>query len=169
MFDGTPREAFAHRREAASEEATAIPLGAWFPQAAEFAIALSDACASPLAPADVPLTVAEAIAFASRRMGALATAETPMLPPAPKSAAPLLRVDRLSYGYDRKQPVLRDISFALDGEGIVALCGRNGSGKTTLAKLLMGINPPPRGKLWIGAQDIAGLEPRDIASRIGYV
>jgi energy-coupling factor transporter ATP-binding protein EcfA2 len=33
----------------------------------------------------------------------------------------------------------------------------------------MGINPPPRGKLWIGAQDIAGLEPRDIASRIGYV
>jgi energy-coupling factor transporter ATP-binding protein EcfA2 len=169
VFDGAPREAFARRREAASEEATAIPLGAWFPQAAEFAIALSDACDAPLAPADVPLNVTEAVAFASRRMGALPAPVT-SLPPAPaKTAQPLLRVEQLTYGYDRRQPVLRDISFTLEGEGIVALCGRNGSGKTTLAKLLMGINPPPRGKLWIGAQDIAGLEPRDIASRIGYV
>ena len=117
----------------------------------------------------MPLNVTEAVAFASRRMGALPAPVT-SLPPAPaKTAQPLLRVEQLTYGYDRRQPVLRDISFTLEGEGIVALCGRNGSGKTTLAKLLMGINPPPRGKLWIGAQDIAGLEPRDIASRIGYV
>jgi energy-coupling factor transporter ATP-binding protein EcfA2 len=169
VFDGTPREAFAQRRAAASEEATAIPLGAWFPQAAEFAIALSDACADPLAPAEVPLNVPEAIAFAARHMGALATPAAPPSPALPASTDPLLRVEQLTYGYDRRQPVLRDISFTLDGEGIVALCGRNGSGKTTLARLLMGINPPPRGRLWIGRQDIAGLEPRDIASRIGYV
>jgi energy-coupling factor transport system ATP-binding protein len=169
VFDGAPREAFARRREAASEEATAIPLGAWFPQAAEFAIALSDACGAVLTPAEVPLNVPEAVAFAGRRMGVLAAPAAQGPAPAATTGEPLLRVDRLSYGYDRRQPVLRDISFALGGEGIVALCGRNGSGKTTLAKLLMGINPPPRGKLWIGAQDIAGLEPRDIASRIGYV
>jgi len=169
VFDGAPREAFARRRAAASEEATAIPLGAWFPQAAEFAIALSDACGTPLPPAEVPLNVPEAVAFASRRMGELEAPPAPSAPAAAKTGEPLLRVDRLTYGYDRRQPVLRDISFTLHGEGIVALCGRNGSGKTTLAKLLMGINPPPRGKLWIGAQDIAGLEPRDIASRIGYV
>jgi energy-coupling factor transporter ATP-binding protein EcfA2 len=169
VFDGAPREAFGRRREAASEEATTIPLGAWFPQAAEFAIALSDACAAPLTAAEVPLNVPEAVAFAGRRMGALAAPIPPVPPAAARTAQPLLRVDHLTYGYDRHQPVLRDISFALDGEGIVALCGRNGSGKTTLAKLLMGINPPPRGKLWIGAQDLAGLEPRDIASRIGYV
>jgi energy-coupling factor transporter ATP-binding protein EcfA2 len=169
VFDGPPREAFAQRREAASEEATAIPVGAWFPQAAEFAIALSDASDTPLTSAEVPLNVAEAIAFAGRRMGGPATQPAPAPPPAAQTAEPLLRVDGLTYGYDRRQPVLRDIRFFLDGEGIVALCGRNGSGKTTLAKLLMGINPPPRGKIWIGRQDIAGLEPRDIASRIGYV
>jgi energy-coupling factor transport system ATP-binding protein len=169
VFDGAPREAFARRREAASEEATAIPLGAWFPQAAEFAIALSDACGAPLPPAEVPLNVPEAIAFAGRHMGVLAASTTPLPPARPQTGEPLLRVDGLTYGYDRRQPVLRDIRFALDGEGIVALCGRNGSGKTTLAKLLMGINTPPRGKLWIGRQDIAELEPRDIAARIGYV
>jgi energy-coupling factor transporter ATP-binding protein EcfA2 len=169
VFDGAPREAFAQRREAASEEATAIPLGAWFPQAAEFAIALSAACSTPLTATEVPLNVPEAVAFAGCRMGAFEAPAAP-IPRAKTSAGePLLRVDNLTYGYDRRQPVLRDIGFALDGEGIVALCGRNGSGKTTLAKLLMGINPPPRGKLWIGTQDIAGLEPRDIASRIGYV
>jgi energy-coupling factor transporter ATP-binding protein EcfA2 len=169
VFDGAPREAFAQRREAASEEATAIPLGAWFPQAAEFAIALSAACSTPLTATEVPLNVPEAVAFAGCRMGAFEAPAAP-IPRAKTSAGePLLRVDNLTYGYDRRQPVLRDIGFALAGEGIVALCGRNGSGKTTLAKLLMGINPPPRGKLWIGTQDIAGLEPRDIASRIGYV
>jgi energy-coupling factor transporter ATP-binding protein EcfA2 len=169
VFDGAPREAFAQRREAASEEATAIPLGAWFPQAAEFAIALSAACSTPLTATEVPLNVPEAVAFAGCRMGAFEAPAAP-IPRAKTSAGePLLRVDNLTYGYDRRQPVLRDIGFALDGEGIVALCGRNGSGKTTLAKLLMGINPPPRGKLWIGTQDIAWLEPRDIAFRIGYV
>jgi energy-coupling factor transporter ATP-binding protein EcfA2 len=169
VFDGAPREAFAQRREAASEEATAIPLGAWFPQAAEFAIALSAACGTPLTATEVPLNVPEAVAFAGRRMGAFEAPAAP-IPRAKTSAGePLLRVDNLTYGYDRRQPVLRDIGFALAGEGIVALCGRNGSGKTTLAKLLMGINPPPRGKLWIGTQDIAWLEPRDIAFRIGYV
>ena len=169
VFDGAPRAAFARRREAASEEATAIPLGAWFPQAAEFAIALSDACAAPLALAEVPLNVPEAVAFAGRHMGAAVTPVAPGPRAASKIAEPLLRVDSLTYGYDRRHPVLLDIGFTLEGGGIVALCGRNGSGKTTLAKLLMGINPPPRGKLWIGAQDIALLEPRDIASRIGYV
>jgi energy-coupling factor transport system ATP-binding protein len=133
-------------------------------------MALGDARGALPTPAETPLNVPEAVAFASRDMDAQAASAAAPLPPEPQRIGqPLLRVAALSYGYDRRQPVLRDISFALDSGGIVALCGRNGSGKTTLAKLLMGINPPPRGKLWLGETDIAGLEPRDIASRIGYV
>jgi energy-coupling factor transport system ATP-binding protein len=169
IFDGAPREAFARRREAATEESAAVPVSAWFPQAAEFAMALADAGGEALAPAEVPLNVAEAVAFAHRRMGQAPAPEASAEPKPASAPDALLRVTQLTYGYDRRQPVLQDISFTLAPGGIVALCGRNGSGKTTLAKLLMGINPPPRGKLWLGETDIAGLEPRDIASRIGYV
>jgi len=37
---------------------------------------------------------------------------------------------------------------------MIALCGRNGSGKTTLARLLMHINTPPRGTIWLEGKDV---------------
>jgi energy-coupling factor transporter ATP-binding protein EcfA2 len=168
IFDGSPREAFSRRRDGVTEDAAAVPVSAWFPQSAEFAMALGDACGDAPEPREMPLNVREAVAFASHHIEAAAPTAC-SVPKPPGTGQALLRVERLSYGYDRRRPVLRDISFALDSGGIVALCGRNGSGKTTLARLLMGINRPPRGALWLGEQDIAGLEPRDIAARIGYV
>ena len=169
VFDGPPRDAFSRRRSAGSEDAQSVPVSAWFPQAAEFALALGDGCGVALTPANVPLNVREAVAFAAVLVGegtALAAAAEAR-PTDP--AKPLLRVEHLSFGYDRKRPTLQDISFSLSSDGIVALCGRNGSGKTTLARLLMRINQPPRGTVWLGAKDLAGLEPREIAAEVGYV
>ena len=169
VFDGSPRDAFSRRRAAHSEEAASVPVSAWFPQAAEFALALSDACGSALTPSDVPLNVQEAVAFGAARMGSGAAIDhaPAALPASPDT--PLLRVQHLSFGYDRKQSVLQDIDFALEGGRIVALCGRNGSGKTTLARLLMRINQPPRGAVWLGDADVAGLGPKEISAKVGYV
>jgi energy-coupling factor transport system ATP-binding protein len=169
VFDGSPREAFSRRRATHSEEAMTVPVSAWFPQAAEFALALSDACGSVLTAAEVPLNVQEAVAFASSRIGRHAAPVKAPPPPPAKSGTSLLRVQHLSFGYDRKQPVLQDVDFALEGGRIVALCGRNGSGKTTLARLLMRINQPPRGAVWLGDKDVAGLDPKEISAKIGYV
>jgi energy-coupling factor transporter ATP-binding protein EcfA2 len=173
IFDGTPRAAFAKRRTAHSEEADTVPTSAWFPQAAEFALALSDRCGVPIDPGRFPLNVAEAVAYA-----------VPQIGPAPKTssvdvaedktgngaaASPIVKVTGLDYAYERGTPVLRDISFELHPGKMIALCGRNGSGKTTLARLLMHINPPPKGAILLDGKDVAGLSARDIASRIGYV
>jgi energy-coupling factor transport system ATP-binding protein len=173
IFDGTPRAAFAKRRTAHSEEADTVPTSAWFPQAAEFALALSDRCGVPIDPGRFPINVAEAVAYAAPQIG-----------PAPKAssadvamdevrdgaaASPIVKVTKLDYAYERGTPVLRDISFELHPGKMIALCGRNGSGKTTLARLLMHINAPPKGAILLDGKDVAGLSARDIASRIGYV
>jgi len=169
VFDGSPRDAFSRRRSAVSEDARSVPVSAWFPQAAEFALALGDGCGVALTPANVPLNVREAVAFAAVLVGeGVAPAAAAEAKPIDPSRA-LLRVEHLTFGYDRKRPTLQDINFSLQSGGMVALCGRNGSGKTTLARLLMRINQPPRGTVWLGAKDLAGLEPREIAAEVGYV
>ena len=169
VFDGAPRDAFSRRRAAPSEGVATVPVSAWFPQAAEFALALADCCGGGLTAANVPLNVAEAVRFASGLVGDhTPAADAPEAAPANPDQK-LLRVQRLTFGYERGKPTLRDVDFSLEAGRMVALCGRNGSGKTTLARLLMRINQPPRGSIWLGDKDVATLEPREVAAEIGYV
>ena len=169
-FDGTPRAAFSQPRAARSEEGQVVPVSAWFPQAAEFALALAQACGVPLAPDDVPLDVAEAVRLGQRFLGhAPFPAAAPPATSVSAEATPLLRVQHLSYGYERGTPILADVSFDLGRGHLVALCGRNGSGKTTLARLVMGIADPPRGAILLNGKDLSALGPKEIAAEVGYV
>jgi len=54
--------------------------------------------------------------------------------------------------------VLRDVSFTVPENGIVALLGGNGSGKTTLLHCLSGLLRPTRGSIRIGGTEVAGLD-----------
>ena len=173
VFDGTPREAFSQRRAAHSEENATIPTSAWFPQACEFALALGDRLGMPVDASGMPLNVDQAVAFADR---CIATAVATMAPPAAEltyssatDGPAFLRVSQLGFGYEKDRPILSGISFNLGRGEMTALCGRNGSGKTTLARLLMHINTPPRGTIWLEGKDVADLSAREISSEIGYV
>lgn len=169
-FDGSPRSAFSQPRAALSEEGQVVPVSAWFPQASEFALALSAACGVPLSPEEMPLDVAEAVALGRRFIGT-----APVMPPAPATASeasdktPLLRVQHLSFGYDRALPILDDVTFDLGRGHLVALCGRNGSGKTTLARLIMGINDAPKQSILLKGKDLGALGPKEISAEVGYV
>ncbi len=169
-FDGSPRAAFAQPRVARSEEGLAVPVSAWYPQAAEFALALASRCGVPLEADDVPLDVAEAVALGRRFIDPAPVLNVGQsLAEAPERGPALLRVDHLSFGYDRKRPILGDVSFQLGRGQLVALCGRNGSGKTTLARLVMGINEAPRGAIFLNDRDLSALGPKEIAAEVGYV
>ncbi len=169
-FDGLPRAAFSQPRASRSEEGQPVPVSAWFPQTAEFALALTSACGVPLTSDDLPLDVPEAVALGRRFLGDLsaapATRETASPPIGP---TPLLRVQHLSFGYDRGTPILDDVDFELGPASLVALCGRNGSGKTTLARLIMGINAAPRQSIFLNGRDLAALGPKEISGQVGYV
>ena len=59
----------------------------------------------------------------------------------------ILRLDRVTAGYDPASPVLRDLSMEIVGPERVALSGANGSGKTTVLKLITGQLAPLSGEL----------------------
>src|ERR1700726_4985126 len=58
--------------------------------------------------------------------------------PAPEKilSPPIIAVDDVSVGYDRKSPVLNHVTLRIDNDDRIALLGANGNGKSTLVKLL---------------------------------
>jgi phospholipid/cholesterol/gamma-HCH transport system ATP-binding protein len=56
-----------------------------------------------------------------------------------------------SYG---SRPVLKEISFRIEGKERVAILGGSGEGKTTVLKLILGLLRPDSGRILIGGEDI---------------
>jgi urea transport system ATP-binding protein len=68
----------------------------------------------------------------------------------------MLAINQLEVGYGQSQ-VIRDLSFSVGNEEILAIMGRNGMGKTTLLKSLMGILPSSSGSIQLGGRELSGL------------
>ncbi|MBY6266099.1 ABC-F family ATP-binding cassette domain-containing protein [Azospirillum sp. 412522] len=69
----------------------------------------------------------------------------------------VLRLDDVTAGHHPDHPIIRDLSFAMDGPERVAIVGPNGSGKTTLLTLIAGGLAPIRGTVSV-AVDFAMLD-----------
>ena len=67
---------------------------------------------------------------------------------------PVIEVERVLFGYDPGEAVLRDVSFSIERHQFVAVIGPNGGGKSTLLKLLLGLIKP-----WKGTIAINGKSP----------
>ena len=72
---------------------------------------------------------------------------------------------RMSYGATE---VLRDVSFSVRENGIVALLGGNGSGKTTTLNVLSGLLRPQGGSVTLAGQRLDGLGT-DVVVKRGVV
>jgi branched-chain amino acid transport system ATP-binding protein len=84
-------------------------------------------------------------------------------------SAAMLEVEGLSAWYGAAQ-ILFDLSFHVDRGEVVALMGRNGAGKSTTIKSLMALLARRRGSVRFLGEDIARLEPFQIARRgLGFV
>lgn len=55
--------------------------------------------------------------------------------------------------------VLRDVTFQFPDSATVTIFGRNGAGKTTLLRTLMGLLTPSAGKIYLGEDELTGVEP----------
>lgn len=88
----------------------------------------------------------------------------------------VLRVDRLTFGYQADKPVLGDVSLTIRGPERIAVEGANGSGKSTLLACINGALRPQSGSVALHVpaalldQDLGLLDPdesvRDAFARI---
>jgi ATP-binding cassette subfamily B protein len=75
----------------------------------------------------------------------------------------------LTFAYDDRGPVLRDVSFTVPAGAVVAVVGPTGSGKSTLGTLLCRLYEPPRGTVWVGGIDVLDLPLGRLRRSVGYV
>jgi energy-coupling factor transport system ATP-binding protein len=139
---GTPAEV-AERSAAAMRDA-----GIWLPNAVERGI--GGGVAAGGLPRMTDTTVAAAAADS-------------------RATGPVVEAENLRFGFDRSEPVIRDVHLRIGAGERVALVGPNGSGKSTLARLLIGLLRPDMGTVRLLGDDPARLSPSVLAGRAQYV
>ena len=53
----------------------------------------------------------------------------------------MIEFRNVSFSYEKKTPVLRNLSFSINAGEAVGLIGANGAGKSTIMKILLGLIP----------------------------
>ena len=72
----------------------------------------------------------------------------------------MLELKNLCFGVeseDSTKEIIRDVSFTVPDEKFVVITGPNGGGKSTLARLIMGIEKPSAGRIYLNGEDITEL------------
>jgi ABC-type multidrug transport system ATPase subunit len=80
-----------------------------------------------------------------------------------------IRFDTVTFGYDRNQPVLHDVSFTVEPGEMVGIVGRSGSGKSTLVSLLARFHDVQEGSITVDGHDIRDLSMSDLREKLGIV
>ncbi|MCX7530978.1 peptide cleavage/export ABC transporter [Lactococcus lactis] len=80
-----------------------------------------------------------------------------------------IKLDKVSFSYNMKLPVLRDVSLEIYSKSKVALVGVSGSGKSTLAKLLVKFYDPSEGNITYGDINCQDIENHKLRNHVTYV
>ncbi|MBF2053577.1 MAG: ABC transporter ATP-binding protein [Candidatus Sericytochromatia bacterium] len=83
--------------------------------------------------------------------------------------APVLCFDKVSFGYDPQQPVLKEVSFSLETGKTYALVGPTGGGKSTTAALMARLYDPDAGQILFQGRDLRCLSPSERAAAVGFI
>jgi ABC-type multidrug transport system fused ATPase/permease subunit len=77
--------------------------------------------------------------------------------------------ENVTFGYDRKKPVIRDVNLRIAAGTMVAVVGPTGSGKTTLANLLARFYDPQQGSISVDGVDIRDTSLKSLRTQVAYV
>jgi ABC-type multidrug transport system fused ATPase/permease subunit len=77
--------------------------------------------------------------------------------------------DRVSFGYSKDEPVLHEVSFAIEPGQVIGIVGPTGSGKSTVLSLLPRFYDPLFGHVLIDGINVADYKLAALRSQIGFV
>jgi iron complex transport system ATP-binding protein len=80
-----------------------------------------------------------------------------------------IKIENLSFGYTRQDPIFSQVSFHLDPGEIFCLLGPNGSGKSTLLKCIAQLLVSPTGRVMLDTENLGQLPAKKIAKLLGFV
>jgi len=78
------------------------------------------------------------------------------------AAAPIVDIDKVSFGYDAMRPVLSDVSLRITPGSVVAIMGQSGCGKTTLLRIIAGWLRVSVGSTRVLGQEVSDLDAAGI-------
>jgi ABC-type transport system involved in Fe-S cluster assembly fused permease/ATPase subunit len=80
-----------------------------------------------------------------------------------------LLFENVSFHYDPRRVILKDVSFEVPAGKTVAIVGPSGAGKSTLSRLIFRFYEPSAGRIAIDGQDIAMVTQTSLRASIGVV
>ena len=86
-----------------------------------------------------------------------------------KNKPPKINFKAVSFGYNKKNNVLNDISFNVNSGSKVALVGQSGSGKSTIINLISRFYDPINGEILINEENIKDVSLNSLRKNISLV
>ena len=80
-----------------------------------------------------------------------------------------IKLENISFRYDEKHLILNNLSLDIDNGKTIALVGPSGGGKTTTVDLILGLQKPTKGNLFIDGTEISNIDLKSLRKKISYV
>lgn len=80
-----------------------------------------------------------------------------------------IKLDNITFSYDGKRDVLKNISMRFPETGMTSIVGESGCGKSTVVNMLLGAYRPQRGSVTVGGKPLESLTRESYYSRLAVV
>ena len=80
-----------------------------------------------------------------------------------------IRLEHVSFQYDDKRPILKDVSLHIQPHQFIVIVGESGSGKSTIATLMMGYHRCLEGYLYMGDHQCSDIRDESFMEHVMYV
>ena len=87
----------------------------------------------------------------------------------PQSDVAEIKFDNVSFDYDVRRTIIKDISFVVPNGKKVAIVGPTGAGKSTISRLLFKFYEPKEGGIYINNNNINKISQESLREIIGVV